>query len=114
MLKISTQDEPNLVTMKLEGSLAGTWVIELEDSWRAVSHKLADRQLRLHLAEVQRVDTAGRYLLALLRDRGVHLTAEGVVMVEVVRAIADNWPANPAQTADGRTRPRRRSLKSLM
>jgi ABC-type transporter Mla MlaB component len=79
----------------------------------AVSPKLADRQLRLHLAEVQRVDTAGRYLLALLRDRGVHLTAEGVVMVEVVRAIADQWPANPAQTADGRTRPRRRSLKSL-
>lgn len=113
MLKISIQDEPNLVTMKLEGSLAGTWVIELEDSWRAVTPKLADRQLRLHLAEVQRVDTAGRYLLALLRDRGVDLAAEGVVMVEVVRAIAEDWPANQAQTADGRTRPRRRSMKSL-
>ena len=114
MLKISIQDEPNLVTMKLEGSLAGTWVIELEDSWRAVSPKLADRQLRLHLAEVQRVDTAGRYLLALLRDRGVRLTAEGVVMLEVVRTIAQDWPANPAQTAVGRTRPRGRSPKSLM
>ena len=99
MLKISIQDEPNLVTMKLEGSLAGTWVIELEDSWRAVSPKLADRQLRLHLAEVQRVDTAGRYLLALLRDRGVDLTAEGVVMVEVVRTIAEDWPDTPAQSA---------------
>jgi ABC-type transporter Mla MlaB component len=114
MLKISIQDEPNLVTMKLEGSLAGTWVIELEDSWRAVSPKLADRQLRLHLAEVQRVDTAGRYLLALLRDRGAHLTAEGVVMVEVVRTIAHDWPSSPAQAQDGRRRPSRRPLKPLM
>ena len=54
MLKISIQDEPNLVTMKLEGSLAGTWVIELEESWRAVKPKIAGRHLRVHLAEVER------------------------------------------------------------
>ena len=99
MLKISIQDEPNLVTMKLEGSLAGTWVIELEESWRAVRPKVAGRPLRIHLAGVERVDTAGRYLLALLRDRGVDLTAEGVVMVEVVRTIAEDWPDSPDQSA---------------
>ena len=99
MLKISIQDEPNLVTMKLEGSLAGTWVIELEESWRTVKPKIAGRHLRVHLAEVERVDTAGRYLLALLRDRGVDLTAEGVVMVEVVRTIAEDWPDSRAQSA---------------
>ena len=99
MLRISIQDEPNLVTMKLEGSLAGTWVIELEESWRAVKPKIAGRHLRVHLAEVERVDTAGRYLLALLRDRGVDLTAEGVVMIEVVRTIAQDWPDSPAQSA---------------
>jgi ABC-type transporter Mla MlaB component len=114
MLKISIHDEPNLVTMKLEGSLAGTWVIELEESWRAVKPKVAGRPLRIHMAGVERVDTAGRYLLALLRDRGVDLTAEGVVMVEVVRTIAEDWPGSPDQTQDGRTRPSRRPLKSLM
>lgn len=114
MLKISIQDEPNLVTMKLEGSLAGTWVIELEDSWRAVKPRVAGRQLRVHPAEIERVDTAGRYLLALLRDRGVHLTAEGVVMVEVVRTIVENWLDSPTQAQDGRRRPSRRQIKSLM
>jgi ABC-type transporter Mla MlaB component len=114
MLRISIQDEPNLVTLKLEGSLAGTWVIELEESWRAVTPKVPGRQLRVHLAGVERIDTAGRYLLALLRDRGVHLTAEGVVMVEVVRTIAEDWPDSPAQAQDKRRRPSRRPLKSLM
>src|ERR1700734_1219931 len=106
MLKISIQDEPNLVTMKLEGSLAGTWVIELEESWRTVKPRIAGRPLRVHLAEVERVDTAGRYLLALLRDRGVDLTAEGVVMVEVVRTIVEDWPDSPAQDRRRRPKPR--------
>jgi hypothetical protein len=29
MLKISAEDEPHQLTLKLEGSLAGTWVVEL-------------------------------------------------------------------------------------
>src|ERR1700726_5011454 len=102
MLRISIQDEPNLVTMKLEGSLAGTWVIELEESWRAVKPKIAGRHLCVHLAEVERVDTAGRYLLVFLGHRGFDLSAEGVVMVEFVRPIAEDGPDTPAQSARGK------------
>ena len=49
MLKISTQDEPHQVKLKLEGSLVGSWVNELEDSWRAVNSTLAGRTLCVHL-----------------------------------------------------------------
>lgn len=92
MLKITIQDEPRQVTLKLEGSLAGTWVVDLEDSWKAAATTLADRELCVLLTGVEHVDNAGRYLLALLRYRGVQLSAEGIVMKELVRTIEEDWP----------------------
>src|SRR5258705_46908 len=70
MLRITAQNTPNQVTLKLEGSLAGTWVLELEDAWRATN---SDRSLCLDLTAVDQVDSAGKYLLVLLRERGVRL-----------------------------------------
>jgi len=94
MLRITVQDEPDQVTLKLEGNLDGIWVAELEDSWRAANSKFADRSLRLDLTAVDRVDSAGNYLLALLRRSGVQLIASGIVMQEVVRSLARDWPLN--------------------
>jgi ABC-type transporter Mla MlaB component len=104
MLKISTQDEPYQVTLKLEGSLAGTWVTDLEDSWRAVNPTLDGRPLCVHLTAVEHVDNAGRYLLAMLQSRGVLLAADGIVMTELVRTIQEDWPPTPKQTSHGRNR----------
>ena len=92
MLRITVQDEPDQVTFKLEGNLDGIWVTELEDSWRAVNSTLAGRLLRLDLAAVDRVDSAGNYLLALLHRSGVQLIASGTAMSERVRDIARDWP----------------------
>lgn len=114
MLKISTHDERHQVTFKLEGSLAGTWVVELEDSWRAVNPTLADRPLCLNLTGVKHVDNAGRYLLALLRYSGVRLTADGIVMTELLRTIAEDWPTDPAKGPDGTGRTGGKSQKSVM
>jgi ABC-type transporter Mla MlaB component len=80
MLKISMEDEPHQVTLKLEGSLAGIWVMDLEESWRALYPARAGGLLRVHLFRVEHVDNAGRYLLALIRHCGAQLTAEGIVM----------------------------------
>jgi ABC-type transporter Mla MlaB component len=91
MLRITVLDTPQQVTLKLEGSLIGSWVTELEDCWRAVSSKLARRVLILDLTEVDNVDNAGKYLLALLHERGVRLIASGLVMTELVAAINEEW-----------------------
>ena len=91
MLRITVRDEPDHVGLKLEGNLTGTWVAELEDSWRATRRTLAGRALRLDLTAVQRVDRAGTYLLALLRRNGVQLIASGTVMTELVHSIAADW-----------------------
>ena len=92
MLRITVQDEPDQVTLKLEGNLDGIWVTELEDSWRTASSKFGSRLLRLDLAAVDRVDSAGNYLLALLHRSGVQLIASGTAMTERVRDIARDWP----------------------
>ena len=94
MLRITVQDEPDQVTLKLEGNFDGIWVIELEDSWRAANATLAGRSLRLDLTAVDRVDSAGNYLLALLRRSGVQLIASGTAMSELVQSIARDWPLN--------------------
>jgi anti-anti-sigma regulatory factor len=93
MLKITVQPEPDRIRLKLEGNLAGMWVSEVEDSWRAIHAIGDDRPLYLDLTGVEHVDRAGRYLLGLLHCSGARLIASGVLMTELVRALKDDWPA---------------------
>jgi ABC-type transporter Mla MlaB component len=88
MLRITALNTPNQATLKLEGSLVGAWVLELEDAWRAAS---SDRLLCLDLTAVDQVDSAGKYLLVLLRERGVRLVASGLVMTETVAELVEQW-----------------------
>jgi hypothetical protein len=41
---------------------------------------------------IERVDSAGRYLLALMRRYGAQLRATGAEMTELVRTLAGDWP----------------------
>ena len=91
MLRITVHETPQQVTLKLEGSLTGSWVMELEDCWRAVSSNHAGRLLCLDLKAVDSVDSAGTYLLALLHNREVQLIASGLVMTELVAGIEEQW-----------------------
>jgi anti-anti-sigma regulatory factor len=91
MLRITVHDTPKQVTLKLEGSLTGIWVMELEDSWRDASSTAGSRRLCLDLTSVDSVDNAGKYLLALLHDRGVELIASGLVMTDLVASIDEGW-----------------------
>ena len=91
MLRITVHETPQQITLKLEGSLTGCWVMELEDCWRATSSNPAGRLLRLDLTDVDNVDNAGTYLLALLHNRGVQLIASGLVMTELVASIEKQW-----------------------
>jgi ABC-type transporter Mla MlaB component len=83
MLRITVQESQDQVTIKLEGSLAGAWVMELEEVWRATRTILVGRTLSINLTEVSNVDRAGTYLLVLLRDRGTRLIASGLVMTGI-------------------------------
>ena len=72
MLKISQIGKANhSVTLRLEGRIVGPWVAELQHSCEKVLTD--DRSLKLHLGDVEFMDTQGVALLSSLRSRGVAL-----------------------------------------
>jgi ABC-type transporter Mla MlaB component len=91
MLRITVYETPQQITLKLEGSLTGSWVMELEECWRSAKSNPASRLLCLNLTEVDNVDSAGQYLLALLHNRGVNLIASGLVMTDLIAVIEEQW-----------------------
>src|SRR5258708_40235365 len=91
MLKIVVGEGSDQVTLKLEGSLAGPWVAELEHAWRAARPGLKGRSLGVNLTAGDYVDEAGKDLLGLLSGYGGPLTATGAALTELVRPIAEEW-----------------------
>jgi hypothetical protein len=92
MLRITVQPEWNHIRLNLEGDLAGIWVSEVEDSWRATNSMRGGRPLYVDLKGVEHIDRAGRYLLGLLHCSGAHLIASGISTTELVRRLKDDWP----------------------
>ena len=63
MLRITIQDDPKVVTMRLEGKIVGPWVEELNRSWQALMPALNSRPFCIDLREVAFVDDQGKQLL---------------------------------------------------
>ncbi len=115
MLKITTRNEGEEFRLKLEGDLAGTWVADLEECWRATQGSSAGKPACLDLTGVTRVDDAGRYLLALIHGTGARMVATGVEMTDLLDSIGRDWPPRgleargwAAHHAPGPSRPGRR------
>jgi len=87
MLKITINREPRLTTLELEGKLAGAWVAELEQSWRAAATASEAPPIRVHLRAVNFIDAAGRELLAEMHRQGVELVAAGCMTRAIVAEI---------------------------
>ena len=94
MLRITVDDRADQISLRLEGDLSGPWVSELEDSWRTA--RAAGRRLSVDLTEVHYVDTAGRYLLALIGIHDTDLLGAGAEMTDLLQTITNNWPPRGA------------------
>ena len=95
MLRITAQNEPATVTLKLEGDVTGVWVRELFDTWEAALRDLGGRELRIDLTDVRRIDQAGEYLLALMRcTSATQLVGAGTVTADLIRTISRTWTAD--------------------
>jgi ABC-type transporter Mla MlaB component len=96
MLKITIETEDSRVRLKLEGELTGTWVRDLETSWRLVARaaSIPPKPVWVDLTDCSRVDDAGQYLLALLHINRTHLVATGVEMTGLVESLAREWPVS--------------------
>jgi ABC-type transporter Mla MlaB component len=96
MFRITTHTADRELVLRLEGSLTGSLVREIEGCWRDTRALLNGRQLRVDLTALCRVDDEGRTLLAAMHAAGAHFVTRGCVMPEVVREIAESVPTDPA------------------
>jgi anti-anti-sigma regulatory factor len=86
MLKVTTTDQENAVTLKLEGKLAGPWVQEVNQAWQAVSES-SSAPCVIDLQSITYIDRAGRALLALMSQQGARLLASGCMTRTIVDQI---------------------------
>jgi anti-anti-sigma regulatory factor len=87
MLRITSHENSGTVCLKLEGSLKGAWVPEMEQCWRIAASD-RNKALIVDLTDVEFVDTAGKYLLALIHAHGASFVAVTPLMSELVAEIS--------------------------
>lgn len=88
MLRITVLDDPDAVTFRLEGKMAGPWVGECERCWRQTTAENPGKSVCFDLTEVTFVDAAGKSLLAGAHVQGAKLEAAGCLMRAIVAEIA--------------------------
>jgi anti-anti-sigma regulatory factor len=59
MLRITIDEKPDAVVLRLEGSLIGPWVKNVEECWKNVFAGLGTRSVQIDLSAVSFMDTEG-------------------------------------------------------
>jgi len=86
MLRITVQDSPQSVALKLEGQLKGPWVEETERVWKNCDRPVAV----VDLCDVTSVDLQGRDLLAKMYHGGANLVAYTPMMTNIIEVLTRN------------------------
>ncbi len=98
MLRITTSDIGENVTLKLEGKLSGPWVEEFERCWH-MSSDIYKKGLVVDLSGVTFVDPAGKKLLCSISSGGAQLIGSGLMPKSLIDEICTEKP--PAKPAKG-------------
>jgi anti-anti-sigma regulatory factor len=73
-LRITVEENPQAIVVKLEGRLVGPWAAELDRLWEQTAPKLAARDLSLDLRETTFADAGGiRILRAIYSATGARI-----------------------------------------
>jgi hypothetical protein len=90
MLRITVYDDDRLRTLRLEGSIRGPWVGELERVWQKARSTAAGVHIRADVRMVSFVDEEGKHLLRQMDADGVQLIAAGAMMRAIVQEIVQH------------------------
>jgi anti-anti-sigma regulatory factor len=88
MPRATVEDLGTALRLKVEGRLAGVWVPELEQSWRTLTARSLGVGLIVDLTQTAFVDLAGKYLLSLIYQSGVQLSANSPYIKTLIAVIA--------------------------
>ena len=87
MLKITMQIAAGVMSLALEGKLAGPWVKELELCWRSAAGTQQIHPVRVDLSSVTFIDEEGKDLLDRMYREGAKLVATGCLNKCIVERI---------------------------
>ena len=88
MLRITETAERWILTLRLDGRLAGPWVDQLEQCWRRSRNGERRENARVDLTGVTYINAAGKALLARMHREGVQFIAADCMTTAVVEEIA--------------------------
>ena len=84
MIRIEIYESGNEMTFQVEGRLAGAFVRELEQCWKASEKRRRSSRVAIDLRSVTGVDDAGRYLLRLLIRDGATFVGPPLLMHDIL------------------------------
>ena len=87
MLRITVQDSPEALTLRVEGKLVGQWAKELEQSSKDVAPVRGHRALIVDLTETLFIDGEGRRILAKMFRDGAFFRTAGPLTDSIVAEI---------------------------
>ena len=87
MLRITANDNPRLLTFRLEGRLEGPWVRELEQCWRSMLDDASRPTVCVDLTGVTYIDAAGKARLAEMHEHGAQFIAGDCLTKAIVAEI---------------------------
>ncbi len=93
MLRITADDEPRVLSFRLEGRLEGPWVGELDTCWRRMVARAGTPALRVDLTGVTHVDAAGKAQLTAMQREGAEFIADDCLTRAIVSEIVENGSA---------------------
>ena len=100
MLKVTVEETAKLVTLKLEGRIAGPWVAEFNRTWHSLAPSLDSKKLSLDLREVTRIDAEGRRLLAEIYEKtGAEFQTGSLLMEFYAQEAMREHPRNESKGA---------------
>jgi anti-anti-sigma regulatory factor len=89
MMKIQMKELDGQLVLQVEGRLAGAFVPELENCWKAARASQPGRKISVDLKNVTCVDRAGRYLLQLMHGNGVGFLRAGLAIQDILEQIME-------------------------
>lgn len=86
MLRITTYHGPEAMLLKLEGSVRGPWVSELQKAWSQTS---GENSIQVDLSGVSFADSRGRDVLVGMKRAGAVLTGASQFMRQILSETQD-------------------------
>jgi hypothetical protein len=102
VLRITFQEKPGAMSMKLEGRIAGQGTAEFERAWNTVEPSLGSRRVLVDLCGVTFLDAGGRQLLRNIYQK---TGAEFLADTPLTKYFAEEAQSADGTTHDGRGKP---------